>query len=169
MLPLWSKPATLALSPEGIALRHPATPNGEIRQLSKAASTPRTWENLLTELTEMAPGLEIGHVRLILSNQYMRYAILPWQNGVLHADDWQALGEHHMRKLFGTVSEAWEVRVSMHGYGESMLISAIDREPYSRLLELAAQYGWTIQAIEPVLMAVFNTYLKNRLPHINGY
>jgi len=128
---------------------------GDIRLLT-ALTTSRSWESLLAELTAIAAELQIRHVRFILSSQFVRYAVLPWQPGVFSGQDWQALGEHHMRKLYGAVAESWEVRVAMQGHGESAVVCAIDRALLSRLEDIASEFGWVVHGIEPALMAVFN-------------
>ncbi|MEQ1601804.1 MAG: hypothetical protein HOP04_14510 [Methylophilaceae bacterium] len=161
MLRLWSKPSTIALAPEGLALRLAGV--SKVQRLSPAAPA-RSWETLLAELKERAAKLDIRHVRFILSNQYIRYAVLPWQTGMLHGDDWQALGELHMRKLFGVMSENWEVRVALQAHNAAVIVSAIDRALLTQLEALSAQSGWIIHGIEPALMAVFNHYLPQLSP-----
>ena len=138
MLRSWGKPATIALAPEGMAFRPAAAAAGDIRWLTSGTAS-RSWDIHLTELSGMAAELDVRHVRFILSSQFVRYAVLPWQASVFSGQDWQALGEHHLRKLFGGIAEAWEVRVALQGYGESVVICAIDRALLFRLKEIAAR------------------------------
>lgn len=159
MLRPWGKLATIALAPEGMAFRPAGAPAGDIRLLTSQTAS-RSWELLLTELSGMAADLDVRRVRFILSSQFVRYAVLPWQAGILSGQDWQALGEHHLRKLFGGIAEAWEVRVALQGYGESVVICAIDRTLLSRLQEIATRFRWAVQGIEPALMAVFNCHRR---------
>ena len=153
MLRPWSKPVTMVLAPEGMAL-HAA---GEVRPLT-SQTTSRSWEGLLTELAGMAAQLDLRQVRFVLSSQFVRYAVLPWQPGVLSSQDWRALGEHQMRKVFGVAADAWEIRVAPQAYAESAVVCAVDRLLLTRLEEIAAQHRWTIHGVEPALMAVFNRY-----------
>lgn len=154
MLRPWSKPVTLVLAPEGIALR---TAGGEVQLLSTQA-TERSWESLLAELAEKAAELDLSDVRFVLSNHFVRYVVLPWQQGVFSSRDWQSLGEHHLRKVFGIVAEGWEVRVALQEHGESVVVCAIDRLLLDRIEAISAQHHWKVHGIEPALMAVFNYY-----------
>jgi hypothetical protein len=155
----WGKPATIALAPEGIAFRPAGAPAADIRLLA-SQQTARSWDGRLTELSGMASELDVRRVRFILSSQYVRYAVLPWQEGIYSGQDWQALGEHHFRKMFGGIAETWEVRVALQGYGESVVICAIDRSLLSGIKEIAAQFHWAVHGIEPALMAVFNRHRR---------
>jgi hypothetical protein len=155
----WGKPATIALAPEGIAYHPAGAPAGDI-QLQASQQAARSWDGQLTELSAMASELDVRRVRFILSSHYVRYAMLQWQEGIHSGQDWQALGEHHFRKMYGGIAETWEVRVALQGYGESVVICAIDRALLSGLKEIAAQFRWAVHGIEPALMSVFNRHRR---------
>lgn len=150
----WSEPVTLALVPEGIALRE----GGSVRLLRQTQAAG--WEQLLGELRGLAGELGLRRVRFVLSSQYARYAMLPAQPGVVSGRDWQALGELHMRKLFGAVADSWEVRVSLQGSGAPAVACALDRALLAGLETLAAEAHWQLRGIEPALMAVGNRHRR---------
>lgn len=151
----WFKSATIALAPEGIALREA----GSIRLLTTMVA-PATWETLLAELRGMADGLGLRRVRFIVSSQFVRYAVLPPQAGVLSGRDWLGLGEHHLRQLYGAVADNWEVRVSLQGAAEPVVACAMDRDLLAAIEALARDVRWQVQGIEPALMAVVNQYRR---------
>lgn len=153
----WFKSSTIALAPEGIALREAGSDN--IRLLKTMAS-PAAWETLLAELRSMADGLGLRRVRFILSSQFVRYAVLPSQAGVVSGRDWQGLGEQYLHKLYGAVADNWEVRVSLQEVGEPVVACAIDRTFIAALEEVAHGAHWQIDGMEPVLMAVVNQYRR---------
>ena len=161
MLRHWFKRAAVfALGAEGIALRLAGA--GGIRMLS-SSSEPYSREHLLAELMTQAGELQaakpgLHRVRFILSNQFARYTVLPWQPGVYAMQDWLALAAHQFRKQFGPVAENWDLRVALQGYGAPAVACALDRELTERLLALSAEAGWTVQGIEPALMTVFDRH-----------
>jgi hypothetical protein len=158
----WFKsPAVLALGAEGIALRPSGASADGIRMIcgtSTSSSEPYSRERLLDELEAQADKLGLQRVRFILSNQFARYSVLPWQPGIYAMQDWLALATHEFRKQFGAMAENWDFRVALQGYGEPAVACALDRELTERLLALSAKAGWTVQGIEPALMTVFNRH-----------
>lgn len=156
MLRQWFKrAAVLVLGAEGIALRRLGAQ--DIRLISSSVE-PYTGERLLDELHKQAVELRLQRVRFILSNQFARYAVLPWQPGVYAMQDWLALAAHQFHMQFGAIAENWELRVALQGYGKPAVACALDHELTARLLALSAEAGWTVQGIEPALMTVFNRH-----------
>ncbi len=154
---LWSSPATLALAPEGIAMSQ----GGKSRLLMQGEASD--WKTLLDALRDMAQGLAIRRARIILSAPYVRYAVLPPQPAVVAARDWQALGAHALRQLYGAVADDWVVRVSLQGHGAPAVACALERALLDELQRLAGDMRWRLTSIEPDLMAVFNRH-RRQLP-----
>lgn len=164
MLRRWHKPITIALTPEGVSLNTAGKvtflPLVKANKSVKASS----WAPLLTVLEQHANSIASKHVKLILSNHYVRYAILPWQSDIFSQQDWQSLAENHMRNLYGNVVDGWRVNVLMQGFGKPMVISAVDQFLLVKLENIAKQYSVTVDAVEPALISVLNHYrhkLKN--------
>jgi hypothetical protein len=151
----WFKGATaIVLSLDGIALR---TGTDDIRIIS-SSDEPYSRDGLLTTLEAQASELGLRRVRFILSNQLVRYAVLPWQPGIYAMRDWQALAAHQFHNQFGVMADGWDIRVALQGYGMPAVACALDRDLIERLSEISAKAGWTVQGIEPALMAVFNRH-----------
>ncbi|MEO8417879.1 MAG: hypothetical protein ABI475_04055 [Methylophilaceae bacterium] len=162
MLRQWFKsPAVLALGAEGIALRPSGASADDIRMIcgmSSSGSEHYSYERLLDELEAQADKLGLWRVRFILSNQFARYAVLPWQPSIYAMQDWLALATHQFRKQFGAMAENWEIRVALQGHGAPAVACALDRTLSERLLALSAKVNWSVQGIEPALMSVFNRH-----------
>lgn len=151
MSPLWSRRHdVIVLSQDGIGLCMAGS--GRLRQLAQASEPP------LTALEQQAPALGLRRVRIILSNQLLRYTVLPWQVGVYSEADWRALAAHQFRQQYGTAAEGWELRVSLQGYGQPAVACALDTGLSAQLTAIARSAGWTLLGIEPALMAVFNRH-----------
>lgn len=157
MLQQWRKPVSIALTPEGIAINSGAKPRF-IAVQSEMLTGPSSWGTVLTELANNTAEITARRVKFILSNHYIRYAILPWQAGVFSQQDWQSLAENHMRILYGDVINSWKISVAMQGYGQPLVISAIDHLLLEGLEELASQSIWKIDAVEPAFITTSNHY-----------
>lgn len=149
----WSKPSTLALSSAGIAL----SMQGKKPQLLTDGSFQWKNVNQLAEvLGQHKNSLINQQVRIILSNVFVRYLVLPWQNNIYTQADWQAVAKHAFRKQFGSVANDWLVSVSLAKHGQTVLAAAIDNNLYTQLQASAKQHKFNICAIDPLLMTLLN-------------
>lgn len=84
-------------------------------------------------------------ITVVLSNRYVRYAVLPWHDALEGEAEEQAYLRHHFAKIHGERAKGWSFRWS------EGLASAIDT---ALLLELKKKKR--IVSIQPELMAAFN-------------
>ena len=155
---LLSRPSTLAISHTGIAFCQ----GGKKTQL--LTDTTFRWidANQLAEI--LASNKDIvknQQVNVVLSNTFVRYLILPWQDGVLTQADWQAIAQHAFRKAFGVIANDWLTHVHFSRYGQTVLAAAIDKSLYVQLQRSAKQIGFDLVALESLLTRVFNQDNKN--------
>lgn len=142
---------TIALAADGIALRE----TGKTAQMLASADTHYISRLELTNaLKSVASNIKAKRVRFVISNHFVRYGVLPWQAGVSARQDWLALAQHDFRKRFGPVADQWQVRVSLNGYGKSVVTSAVDQALLDDLQTLAQTQQWQIVSIEPILTSV---------------
>lgn len=159
MLRQWFKrTAVIVLSLDGIALRTARTDDIRIISSSEEAYSR---EGLLTALEMQAGELGLRSVRFILSNQLVRYTVLPWQPGVYAMQDWKALAAHQFHNQFGNIADGWDIRVALQGYGMPAVACALERDLIDRLLDISAKAGWSLQGIEPALMTIFNRHHRH--------
>lgn len=150
----WFKPhITLGLAQDGVAVR---LPGKTASMLSTQNLTHHNDQTVFAALQQHKNLLAKQKIRLIISNYFMRYAVLPWQDGVHARQDWLALANHAFRQQFGAVADNWQVRVSLGGYGQTVIASALDQALYDSLQECAHEFNFSWQAIEPLAMRLFN-------------
>jgi hypothetical protein len=154
----WSRTATLAVCSSGVALSlHGEKP----RLLTDATFEWKDSNQLAQILAQSESTLKNQSVNVILSNTFVRYLVLPWQDGVLTQMDWQAIAQHAFRKQFGAAANDWLVRVSLEKYGQTVLAAAIDNSFYAQLQISAEALNFSIGAVEPLLMRVLNQNKPN--------
>lgn len=163
MLPPWfkrllAKPEmTLAISPQGIALRKP----GQVAQLLTEADQPlSTTEQLkgrlVSALTPQQDALSHQRIRVVISNAYVRYLLLAWQPNVYRRQDWEAIAQHAFRQQFGSVATSWQVRVHLGAYGQPLLAVAIEEALVDLLTSTAKNLQMHLTAIVPAFTQVLN-------------
>lgn len=155
MLLPWSKPITLALSVDGIAIRAPK----QLPRMLTAASVKFTTSDLLlkafADVMQDETFQSTGKLlRLVLSNHFVRYSVLPWMSEVSSREDWLAIARHDFCKRYGSVAEHWKIVLSMNDYGCNIVAAAIDESLIDGLYQIAQQSACKLVAIEPFLMSL---------------
>lgn len=150
---------TIALATDGIAICE----SGKTPKLLASANTRyESRAETINALKSVAGKINAKQVRFMISNHFVRYGVLPWQEGIVARQDWLALAQHDFRKRFGAVADQWQVRVSLNGYGKSIAISAIDQALLDDLQALAQTQQWQIVSIEPLLVSILNSKLGSK-------
>jgi len=100
-----------------------------------------------------------SRVEVVLSNHFVRYAVIPWSGALSGAGEEQAYVRHYFAKIHGDRARGWAVRASPAPAGAARLASAID----PALLEaLRAAFPKGARAklasVQPLLMSRFNAW-----------
>jgi hypothetical protein len=156
----WHKINTLVLSSDNLWLyQH----SGEVTDIPVNVFTgrPSLFSAAVTEqLTTYSKLISDKPLHIVLSNALVRYAVLPWQSNLYSQRDWLAVAENHMRQVYGNAAAAWQVQISMQGFGQPLVIMAADRALLEGLETLSRQQRWRLQKIEPAFATVANYYRR---------
>ena len=138
-----------------------ASPNP---QAQPWASAMHTLENLMAQSTGQLQNdlqnfsvLSSQAITLVLSNQLVRYKIIPAMPALSSADKVMAVATHCMRESFGDSVDDWMIRVNPLPHGDSLVISAVDAELISAIEFLCKKYQFKLKSIQPYLMSGFNS------------
>lgn len=120
---------------------------------------PQPWQGALDELKNKAAALR-GRVdvTVVLSNHFVRYAVLPAQESAATPEEELALARFHFARIHGERARGWDVRVS----GE--VACAIDAALLEGLKACFPRTGKArLVSLQPALMAAFNR-ARSRIP-----
>ena len=93
-----------------------------------------------------------ARVHVVLSNHYVRYAVLPWSKALASDDDWQAFALHSFQSTYGAgVAANWHIKVSRAGAKRARVASAVDASLVDALRDVPG-----VASIRPYLMNAFN-------------
>lgn len=157
MLPLWHKKSTLVVGSDHLWIHN----QGEIIALpllTKSLQQTIDFDALNDQLISPVNSLSGKSVTIILANSLVRYAILPWRSHLYSRRDWQAIAERYLIEVYGNNAALWQVTVSMQGYGQPLIIAAVDRDIITGFETLAGQNNWQLASIEPAFSTVANHY-----------
>lgn len=160
MSPSWRDRLEVFLAPHGVRLAHVprgwrARPGPErIVEAGDAPGWPAAVEALARALPDVAPrGAE---VRVVVSNHFVRYALLPGVEELAADEERAALARHQFQAIHGERAAAWRVALAEHGARTSALAAAIDAELVDALVAALTAAGHAPRAIEPLLTAAVN-------------
>ena len=169
MSPWLSKQLRVVLWPEQVMLapvRRSLTLRGMRRTIEEAqvmsvggASAAQPWRAALLALETVLPDPAARGriaVTVVLSNQFVRYALVPWQAGLADAQEDLSYTRHCFTKVYGKAALQWEVRLSHQAAGRPRLASGVDAELLEGLRSMFARPGIALRSIQPHLMAAFN-------------
>jgi hypothetical protein len=125
------------------------------------------WMGAIATLEQQLSGLPAGRasLKVVLSNLFVRYAVVPWQAGLRGATEDAAYVRHHFAQMFGGTAEAWDICVSAAPDRQPRLASAIDASLLEALRDLCALAGLRLRAVLPQLSSTFNRYRRSLSSH----
>lgn len=159
-----SKHACLAIDREGIAIRLGKAPPITLALVSDLAkdvthahvpSNSRDHElsesTLLASLSPYQQDLHGASLRVVLSNCFFRFQLLPWQAGLDARSDWEAFARHALRQIHGPKEAEWALQLQFFGYGQRILVAAMDEKLLSTLKQLSRALRCQCISIAPLL------------------
>ena len=167
MSPRWSERLCAALSPAGVtaavwARGWSAQPAERVSLPCATAGAGPRWAPALAGLHEWLAGRgpRRAGLRVVLSNHFVRYLVLPWHDGMASGAEREALARHLLRETYGELAEGWHVKLGPCDFGMPALACALDRELVAGLHALAEGSSLRLDAVQPMLMPAFNQFRR---------
>jgi hypothetical protein len=95
-------------------------------------------------------------VTVVLSNCFVRYAVLPWNAALKTEAAWLALARHRFASVHGPAAADWAVRLSGASSRGARIAAAVDRALLDALEKRIGESQATFESAQPYLMAAFN-------------
>jgi hypothetical protein len=170
---LWPERLLVSLEPHALAaLRLSGGPRPRVLARSRVEVEMRAdpdygaqpWHGVLETLKREAQAWRSvrARVEVVLSNHFVRYAIVAPQGGAASGDEELALARFQFAKVHGERARTWEVRVSREA-GAAQLACAVDAELLAALKGCFAGGRARLDSVQPHLMSAFNRW-RGRIP-----
>lgn len=155
MLPRWSDVAEVRVNVDGVGvlLAHRGRDRRVSHRWAAVGENGSLLESVRGELHRLPPRTPV-HFRL--SNQLVRFALIPFSPEVAGQAAIQALARQAFRHLHGAVADQWTVTVTEATPGTHRVAAAIDTALLQGLLDAAGAAHVHVAALEPLLMVGFN-------------
>jgi hypothetical protein len=113
------------------------------------------------EVLKNLPVRAFANVTVVLSNHFVRYALIPWSTGLASGAEENAYVRHHFAKIHGEAAKAWSVRASASEAGKPRLASAVDEALLDAVRTCFPLSGRArLNSVQPLLMQRFNLCRK---------
>jgi hypothetical protein len=136
--------------------------DGKEVSLDKSAEAAN-WRPALDALAQIIPSHRGESASLILADQFVRYALLPWSDTLKTHEQWLALARHRFCAIHGPLANEWEIKFAETAPAGPRLACAVDRELIEELGTLFVARGVPLASVQPYLVAAFN-----RVRHMTG-
>jgi hypothetical protein len=114
------------------------------------------WRAAVEALPEILKSHKSREASVVLADQFVRYALLPWNEAVKSPEQWLALARHRFGALHGAIAAAWDVKVTETAPLGARLACAVDRELIEQLALSFVSSGVQLVSVQPFLVAAFN-------------
>ncbi|HLP97441.1 MAG TPA: hypothetical protein VK149_03240 [Sideroxyarcus sp.] len=119
---------------------------------------PESWSGALHALEAVMPDIaEHGSsATVILSNHFMRYAMVPWSDALNEEAEELSYAQHMFHEMYGLNAGEWELRISPGKSGEPQLASAVDAGLLAALRGTFGEAKVGLGSVKPHLMLACN-------------
>ena len=152
MSPLWrKKQLRIGLGPDRIYV-------SDSRAIELAANDG-SWNAPVEMLAASLGGMK-GEAAVVLADQFVRYALLPYNETLKTREQWLALATHRFNTLHGPRAAEWQITVTETAPQGPRLACAVDRALVTQLMDVFAKANMRLASVQPFLVAAFNRIRK---------
>ena len=132
------------------------------RQLAQGslriAHTDRDIAPLLALLPQALQQADVAgaRVEIVLSSDFVRYAIVPNPDGAANAEELALLCRHAFQRVHGDIVAEWDIQLSLAALGGNGLASAVDQALLATLIQQVAEEKSRLVSVQPVLAQALN-------------
>lgn len=153
MLRSWNKGMEIGITPSAFGLK---LRDGSFKQVPWSGHDVAAGVRAL--VTEMNGAT--GRISLVLSNHFMRYLVLPWNDALSGDTEWLAYARHQFATIYGVDAQLSQIRMARQPFGKPQMVAAVDAKILADLLREFEMASLQIEQIHPYLMVAFNMSRK---------
>ena len=121
------------------------------------------WDGAMAVLKDQSDAIldEALDVTVILSNHFVRYALVSWNEALSGTQEQLAFARHSFVKIHGDRAKTWALSLSEESKGAPRVASAIDAELLERIRQCFPSGGKArLVSVQPCLMAAVNLWYR---------
>jgi hypothetical protein len=102
----------------------------------------------------------LGRVDVVLSDHFVRYALIPWSEGLVADSERLAFARLAFRDVYGHAADGWDVCVDEQPAGQASFASSVDRALVAGIRDLVSLAGGRLGAVRPALAECLNHHRR---------
>lgn len=141
-----------------------AAPLPKISNNFELGTDTALWKRPIEQLAQLlekensARSLKGAELSITLSNHFVRYAVIQFQQGIKDAQEFFAYAQFQMREIYGDRIDSWDISMSDWDPKSGGICAALERELIQQLQALAVRFHMKLKQIEPYLTAAFDQW-----------
>lgn len=133
MLLSWPDRLTLFVHPQRLVLERQPWRKAASRQQAEIAlpeADEADWQPALAAAAELlkAHGRRGAELRIVIADQFVRYALLPWSEEVIGNKARQALAQALLKNALGDKAKALEIALDRPAFGKNGIAAGVDHQ-----------------------------------------
>ena len=114
------------------------------------------WRAAVDALPGVLASFRNHDASLVLADQFVRYALLPWNAALKSGEQWLALARHRLGAVHGAAAAEWDVKLTETAPAGPRLACAVDRALLGELAATFTAANERLISVQPFLVAAFN-------------
>jgi hypothetical protein len=114
------------------------------------------WRGAVDALPQVLTAFRRHDVSVVIADQFVRYALLPWNAALKIEEQWLTLARHRLGSVHGTAAADWDIKLTETAPQGPRLACAVDRELVSELAAKFVAANARLISVQPFLVAAFN-------------
>jgi hypothetical protein len=129
---------------------------GQEAPAKPAGEDAPAWLGAVQALPELLASCRGKDTSIVVADQFVRYALLPWSDTLKTHEQWLGLARHRFTAIHGPVAADWEIRFAETAPAGPRLACAVDRGLVDALAAASDAHAVNLVSVQPFLVAAFN-------------
>ena len=126
------------------------------------------WQLPLAQLKQMIPDGAGAEIAFLVSNHFVRYAVIPPYSKIETPAELYAYAAFQMKEVYGERVGEWEISVSSWDAGTGAVCAAVERGLLEELKAFASSGKMRLKSIKPYFTSAFDHWHK-RIDHSRSW
>ena len=158
---LWRNHLRISLCPDRLVLGsysrglRPSRARNETIAVQPLANAEE-WRAAVDALPKVLAAHPHHDFSVVVADQFVRYALLPFNEALKSSDQWATLARHRLTAVHGAAAAEWDLKLTETAPMGARIACAVDRALIEELSALFVAANARLVSVQPFLVAAFN-------------
>jgi hypothetical protein len=151
---LWRNHLRISLSADRLVVRAGKSKHSVVPV--QALANAQEWRAAVDAVPGVVDSYKNHDVSVVVADQFVRYALLPWNAALKTEEQWMTLARHRLSAVHGAAAAQWQINLTETAPMGPRLACAVDRELVEELAAKFVAASARLVSVQPFLIAAFN-------------